>query len=151
MNQIVIAQNVLSTITRTLEDIKSSIVLRFVFSKAMPSTDVLQEAKTELSDFDQLLADLRSDKEFNEHFQSAVKEIGAEHFSSEKSLRSLRMSKGLTQTDAAKLLETSQSNIARIENSTSLDIKAITVIKLADLYDVSEQEIIDILKSNENV
>lgn len=151
MNQIVISQNVLSTITRTLEDIKSSSVLRFVFSKAMPSTEVLQETKTELSDFDQLLADLRSDKEFNEHFQSSVKEIGAEHFSSEKSLRSLRMSKGLTQTDAAKLLETSQSNIARIENSTSLDIKAITVIKLADLYDVSEQEIINILKSNENV
>ena len=51
-------------------------------------------------------------------------------------LKELRMEKGLTQTELAKILNTTQKSISKYENEY-LDVSTETIIKICKYFDVS--------------
>lgn len=51
-------------------------------------------------------------------------------------LKELRMEKGLTQTELAKVLNTTQKSISKYENEY-LDVSTETIIKICKYFDVS--------------
>lgn len=60
-------------------------------------------------------------------------------YGKEKSLRTLRLSKGLSQARLAQLMGTTQSQIARVENG-EVDVQVSTLTRLADALQVDETD-----------
>lgn len=64
------------------------------------------------------------------------------------SLKSLRLKKGLSQSDLALLMDTQQSYIAKIERNGS-DLRATTISKLAKVLGVTCDQVIEAIESDQ--
>lgn len=64
------------------------------------------------------------------------------------SLKSLRLKKGLSQSDLALLMDTQQSYIAKIEKNGS-DLRATTISKLAKVLGVTCDQVIEAIESDQ--
>jgi len=65
-----------------------------------------------------------------------------------RSLKTIRLDKGLSQSELAELMETQQSYIAKIERNPT-DLYASTINKLAKALDTTCDEIIEAIANNE--
>lgn len=151
MSYITITQNAFSPITtgfaNTIQapSVPSSSILDVcatIFKIALGDTPA---KKTALIPFENLEAELMSIEGFKEHFEAANKEIASTYLSDVNDIRTMRLSKGLSQSTLAKRLGTSQSHVNKFENGL-VDPKLKTVIKMAQILEVDEQSIINALK-----
>lgn len=76
----------------------------------------------------------------------ALKEV----FKSENSLRSVRLSKGMSQAQLASLMGTAQSHIARIEGGNN-DVQVSTLLKFADALGIDPMQTIQLYIQNVHV
>lgn len=90
-----------------------------------------------LDDVDSFFAEFESDPEFKEGAKEAGKWLAEALYSDSKNLKALRLERGFTQTEFAKALGMKQPQVAKLENVEPSDPKLSTLLKLAEVLDVS--------------
>lgn len=114
------------------------------FSRKVEHSDLSRKH----SSFASLVKTLESSDEHSKSLKEARAWVGNELFgASRDSIKSIRLEKGLSQTQLANLLETSQSHVARIESGKS-DIIFSTFEKLCAALEVQPNQLFQILKNN---
>ncbi|WNO60860.1 helix-turn-helix transcriptional regulator [Rheinheimera sp. MMS21-TC3] len=98
---------------------------------------------------DDVLAELMQDSEMAGLFSEANKQIAETYYKDEKSLRAMRLQKGITQGQLAEAIGTSQPQIYKLENGDN-DTRSSTVIKLAKYFDLPPGEMFEILNGDGN-
>lgn len=99
------------------------------------------------SSFEALIKGLEENEELGRELKKARAWVGSELFgTSQDSIKSIRLAKGLSQTQLATALKTSQSHIARIE-SGHVDIAFSTFDKLCEVLEVEPNKLHEILKN----
>lgn len=98
---------------------------------------------------DDVLKEYMQVEEFKQHFAEANQQIAEIYYKDEKSLRAMRLKKGLTQSQLAEAINTSQPQITKLENGDT-DFRSATVIKLAGFFGVKASEMFGILIGEAN-
>lgn len=99
------------------------------------------------SSFSDLAAELEGSEETHQELKDARAWVGREVYGADKdSIKSLRLEKGLSQTQLGNSLKTSQSHIARIE-SGKIDIAFSTFDKLCEVLEIQPNQLSQILKN----
>ncbi|MEO3879294.1 helix-turn-helix domain-containing protein [Rheinheimera fenheensis] len=93
---------------------------------------------------DDVLAEYMQKDGFKANFVNANKEIAKAFYKGEKSLRAMRLRQGLTQGQLAEAINTSQPQIAKLENGDT-DFRSATVCKLAKFFGVKPGKMFEIL------
>lgn len=93
---------------------------------------------------DSLISELSSDPEFSADLKNAHAWVGDTFYKDERSIRALRLSRGMSQSDLAKAMETSQPQIAKIENGKS-DPQFSTLVRLAKVFEMPVSDLAGIL------
>lgn len=106
-------------------------------------------APTASVDVDELINEWSGSPEMAAHLASARADFGAmltEH--GQKGLKTLRLSRGLSQADLAAALGTSQAHISRLESSpNTADIRLETVRRLSEYFGLSLDDVNSLLLS----
>lgn len=93
---------------------------------------------------DDVFAEFMQDPEFSGMLNESNKKLAKAFYNEEQSLRSLRLASGLTQSQLADAMETSQAQIAKLENGLS-DFRKSTVQKLATIFQIEPGKMFNIL------
>lgn len=93
---------------------------------------------------DDVLNEYLQDEEFRANFADANKQLAETYYKDEKSLRAMRLKKGLTQSQLAEAISTSQPQITKLENGDT-DFRSATVVKLAKFFGIKASEMFGIL------
>lgn len=104
--------------------------------------------KTALVTFSDLEQQLKAIDGFTDHLTEANKEIASTFLDDIHDLRKLRLSKGLSQSELAILIGTSQPHLNKIENGRT-DPKLSTIVKLATVLQVAEQDVIEAIRRSD--
>lgn len=106
------------------------------------------KSKSNAIDIDDYLAQFDNDPESQELLSDGRKWLASDYFSNEVSLRSLRLSHGLSQSQLAKLVPTSQARISAIESGTE-DVRLSTIVGLANALSLDAEIILKALVRKE--
>lgn len=101
------------------------------------------------SDIDDFFSEFDNDPEFREGMTEAGNWIADAFFDNQDTLKTLRLKKGLTQSELARMVGMQQPQLARYENEPSLDPKLSTLLKLSDALDVTLDQLARIISNKD--
>jgi DNA-binding XRE family transcriptional regulator len=110
---------------------------------------LVQQSPIQTVSLDDVFAELMQDNDMAGMLVEANKQIAETYYNGEKSLRSMRLRKGLTQCQLAEAINTSQPQITKLENGDT-DFRSATVCKLANFFNVKPGKMFEILIGEDN-
>lgn len=95
---------------------------------------------------------LKDDPDFLEEVRQSRIRIAEEFYSKDAdTIKKLRLQKGWSQTELAKMLETSQPHIARIERDGNEYMQLVTFRKLCNAFNIDMNTLNEILLKQEEI